>query len=202
MARLSIVRRAGYAPEVEDHTRRDGRVGNARAEGARVPSRAAAHAPSARGGHNQSTSAQSGNRGARRARLRACSQRVGRPRDARSSSGPFAWNGTQCPSHLSDECCHGGARHCGPADDDHRHGGRRLTPRLPVRLPQPALDPVTRHGPTHLATYREPGPPYPAGLVGTPEHNHQGPIDPFAAPEQRLEIGAAGQPLASGKRSR
>jgi hypothetical protein len=82
--------------------------------------------------------------------------------------------------------------------DDHQRGARRsrITGGA-VGLAQATPRPIALHGVLDLPAHRESG----ARRFGTltPEHDEGGAVDALASLEERLELGAGGQPLAPGK---
>src|SRR5918994_7651875 len=132
----------------------------------------------------------------------AAGTRQSLPRRWRTRSSPRAGAGNrgQRVPELSGQGGEGGGQ-CGwPADDHQRGPGRCGLAAGPIGFAQPAAGPIPLHGGLELATHGEPGARRLVGL--SPEHHERRPVDPSASLKERLELGAAGQPLASGEAAR
>jgi hypothetical protein len=87
---------------------------------------------------------------------------------------------------------------CRRSTDHHeRHPRRRRVPARAIGLAQSPARAITLHSSLELSTHGEPRARRLTGL--TPQHDEGWPFDPSASLKQRLELGAGGQPLASGK---
>jgi hypothetical protein len=84
-----------------------------------------------------------------------------------------------------------------PSDDHQRRAGGAGIARGAVGFAQATPRAIPLHGIPQLSAHREPG----ARWFGrfAPEHDEGRAIDALTSLEERLEIGAGGQPLASGK---
>lgn len=104
-------------------------------------------------------------------------------------------NSAESIPHLGDEIVevHG---HRPRPSDDHQSDliGRGVT-RPPIRFAKPTSHPIALDRPAQLPTDGKPG--LPRGIRRSPEHDQGRPIDSLALLEERLEIGAPCQPLAS-----
>lgn len=90
---------------------------------------------------------------------------------------------------------------CYGSPDDHDDClARNGLSRGSVGCTKTSPDPVTINRTPNLPAHREPGPG--RSQRGEPEHNQPRPVDPFASLEERLELGAGGQPLTSRKAPR
>lgn len=81
-----------------------------------------------------------------------------------------------------------------PPDDHECCALRRRTAGRPIRFTKPPPRAIALRRAADLPTHCEPDAT--RSLHGTPEHDESRTIDSLALLEQRLEIGAAGQPLA------
>jgi len=85
----------------------------------------------------------------------------------------------------------------GPPNDHQRRAGRARVAHCSIGFAQPPPGAIPLHGVPQLSAHREPG----AGWLGrfAPEDDEGRTIDALTSLEERLEIGAGGQPLASRK---
>jgi len=85
----------------------------------------------------------------------------------------------------------------GPPNDHQRRAGRARVAHCSIGFAQPPPGAIPLHGVPQLSAHRESG----AGWLGrfAPEDDEGRTIDALTSLEERLEIGAGGQPLASRK---
>jgi len=130
---------------------------------------------------------------------RLADRRRSEPRSlsTRSSLSPGPGDRRQRPAQLRGETCERLPQRRGPTDDHQRRAGRARVTDRSIGFAQPPPGAIALHGAPQLSTHREPG----AGWLGrfAPEDDEGRTIDALTSLEERLEIGAGGQPLASGK---
>jgi hypothetical protein len=199
IARFSIVRRIRVWRVGVGHIPPGGTGGTAGAVSQPGSDPGRGRARPARAVRIPSTSAQNGSSGAATAILKPCSQPEPVEADERSSSRSHSPHASKCPPHLTDYRRHGRRRHGRSPDDHDGYSGGSFASSRPVGLAQPAPDSVPRHRPAHLTAHREPRALALVGFRLTPQHDHQRPIDSLALLEERLKLGAAGQPFTPGE---
>jgi hypothetical protein len=153
------------------------------------------------------------NRSARSGRLRPprATEAIGNPRSpqpqawpAKSRPNPRRWHR---PRHrregslkLIDELRKLHVQHPLFPDHDDRHISRREAASRPIRRPKPTPDSIAIDRAAELAAHGKTHSPHLTRL--RPQQHARGSIDSFAALEERLKLGAVGQPLAARKSAR
>ena len=163
--------------------------------------RAPGHGPARRAARTPSTSARTDTREAARVRPPADRSRPALPPPAPGSwSYPPAGNGRQRASELGGQSRERLPQRRRTPDDYQLHPGRRRLAAGPVGLAQPPASAIALHGVLELSAHGESC----ASRLGrlAPQDDDGGPVDTSASLEKRLKVGAAGQPLASGKATR
>jgi hypothetical protein len=105
--------------------------------------------------------------------------------------------GAKRVSHVVDQRPKAQRQRRGPPNHDHVHTGWGDVPSAPIGFAQPAPSPVASHRSTDLAAdgeARAAGP-----FAGTPQENHRRSFDSLALLEQRLELGASGEPFLAAQ---
>jgi len=205
IARFSISYGASDLAEAGQSLPRE-RGGNGVAVGLPARCRGARRVPGPPGGHTRSTSAQTGRQHPRTATGAAGSRRRRRrrPAPARSPLGPHGGaagrrRGQRAPQ-LTDQRTEFHVKYTLLPNDDHRHGLWGCTPSGPVGLSQTPPDPVPIDRPPEPAADGEANPP--TALRLAPEHKKRRSLDSLASVEERLKLGAGGQPLAARESAR
>ena len=159
------------------------------------------HARAPLAGRTPSTSARTGRPAEARARRCADTPRSRTPpRHAPSSRRPGPGDGRQGRPELRRQSGEWLAQRRRAPHDHQRRPRRCRVARRAIRLAQASPRAVALHGVLELTADREAR----ARRLGrvAPEHDQGGAVDPSTSLEERLEVGAGGQPLASRKATR